>query len=150
MDDWMGPAISRGFWMATAAGGAIVLAGLLAASLLRRWNAAVRLALRAAAAGGLLVLGVLAIFSIGLPLLIAGAMATGATVRTLGGPIVTVPSLSAVAAAVGAGVGGTGHASAYASHVVAANGVINSNGVVNSRDVAPADNGVLNADGVVA
>ncbi len=78
----------------------IALAALLAASLLRRWSAVVRLSLRAAAAGGLLVLGVLAIFSIGLPLLIAGAMATGATVRTLRGPFLTVPSISAVAAAV--------------------------------------------------
>lgn len=78
----------------------IALAALLAASLLRRWGPVVRLSLRAAAAGGLLVLGVLAIFSIGLPLLIAGAMATGATVRTLRGPFLTVPSISAVAAAV--------------------------------------------------
>src|SRR5260370_4867721 len=44
-------------------------------------------------------MGVLAIFSIGLPLLIAGAMATGATVRTLRGPFLTASSLSAVAAA---------------------------------------------------
>jgi hypothetical protein len=78
----------------------IALAALLAASLLRRWRAVVRLSLRAAAAGGLLVLGVLAIFSIGLPLLIAGAMATGATVRTLRGPFFTASSLSAVASAV--------------------------------------------------
>ena len=75
------------------------LAALLAASLLRRWSVAVRLSLRAAAAGGLLVLGVLAIFSIGLPLLIAGAMATGATVRTRRGPFLTKSSISAVAAA---------------------------------------------------
>jgi hypothetical protein len=78
----------------------IALAALLAASLLRRWRAVGRLSLRAAAAGGLLVLGVLAIFSIGLPLLIAGAMATGATVRTLRGPFFTPSSLSAVASAV--------------------------------------------------
>lgn len=75
------------------------LAALLAASLLRRWSMVVRVSLRAAAAGGLLVLGVLAIFSIGLPLLIAGAMATGATVRTLRGPLLGAPSISAVAAA---------------------------------------------------
>jgi hypothetical protein len=67
---------------------------------MRRWSTAVRLPLRAAAAGGLLVLGILAISSIGLPLLIAGAMATGATVRTLRGPFATASSLSAVAAAV--------------------------------------------------
>ena len=77
----------------------VALAALLAASLRRRWSVVVRLSLRAAAAGGLLVLGVLAIFSIGLPLLIAGAMATGATVRTLRGPFLTASSLSAVAAA---------------------------------------------------
>ena len=76
------------------------LAVLLGASLMRRWGAGTRLPLRAAAAGGLLVLGVLAISSIGLPLLIAGAMATGATVRTLRGPFATPSSLSAVAAAV--------------------------------------------------
>jgi len=77
----------------------VALAALLAASLLRRWNAVRRLSLRAAAAGGLLVLGILAISSIGLPLLIAGAMATGATVRTLRGPFATPASLAAVAAA---------------------------------------------------
>jgi hypothetical protein len=75
------------------------LAALLAASLPRRWSAVVRLSLRAAAAGGLLVLGVLAIFSIGLPLLIAGAMAIGAAVRTLRGPFLSTSSISAVAAA---------------------------------------------------
>jgi hypothetical protein len=77
----------------------VVLAALLAASLLSRWSVVVRLSLRAGAAGGLLVLGVLAIFSIGLPLLIAGAMATGATVRTLRGPFLSASSISAVAAA---------------------------------------------------
>ncbi len=76
------------------------LGALVGASLMRRWSASARLPLRAAAAGGLLVLGVLAISSIGLPLLIAGAMATGATVRTLRGPFATPSSLSAVAAAV--------------------------------------------------
>jgi hypothetical protein len=75
------------------------IAALLAASLLRRWSRVVRLLLRAAAAGGLLVLGVLAIFSIGLPLLIAGAMATGATVRTLRGPLLGASSILAVGAA---------------------------------------------------
>jgi hypothetical protein len=78
----------------------VALAALLGASLIRRLSAGVRLPLRAAAAGGLLVLGILAISSIGLPLLIAGAMATGATVRTLRGPFATPSSLSAVAAAV--------------------------------------------------
>jgi hypothetical protein len=41
--------------------------------------------LRAGAAAGLLVVGVLALFSIGLPLVVAGALATGAAVRTLAG-----------------------------------------------------------------
>jgi hypothetical protein len=31
MDDWMRPAVARGFWIATAAGSAIVLIGLAAA-----------------------------------------------------------------------------------------------------------------------
>jgi hypothetical protein len=76
------------------------LAALLGASLMQRWSAGLRLSMRAGAAAGLLVLGILAISSFGLPLLIAGAMATGATVRTLRGPFVTPSSLSAVAAAV--------------------------------------------------
>src|SRR5258708_16483289 len=58
-----------------------LLAALLAASLSRGWSAAVRLSLRAAASGGLLVWGVLALFSIRLPLLIPGPMATRATGR---------------------------------------------------------------------
>jgi hypothetical protein len=44
-----------------------------------------RPALRAGAAAGLLVLGVLALFSIGLPLVVAGALATGAALRSLVG-----------------------------------------------------------------
>jgi hypothetical protein len=78
----------------------VALAALLGASLRRRWSASARLPLRAGAAGGLLVLGVLAISSIGLPLLLAGALASGATVRTLRGPFATASSLLAVAAAV--------------------------------------------------
>jgi hypothetical protein len=77
----------------------VALAALLAASLLRRWRGMVRLSLRAGAAGGLLVLGVLAISSIGLPLLIAGVLATGATVRAMRGHFIAGPSISAVAAA---------------------------------------------------
>jgi hypothetical protein len=76
-----------------------VMAVLLIASLIRRWSAPVRTAMRAAAAGGLLVLGVLAMFSIGLPLVIAGAMATVATVRTASRHRVMLSSLSAVGAA---------------------------------------------------
>lgn len=77
----------------------LVMAALLLTSLIHLRRPAWRMPLRAAAAGGLLVLGILAIFSIGLPLVIAGAMATGATVRTLRGPFATPASLSAVAAA---------------------------------------------------
>jgi hypothetical protein len=84
------------------AGYLLVMAALLLVSLTRLGSAAARMPLRAAAAGGLLVLGVLAIFSIGVPLVIAGAMATGATVRTLRGPFMTSSSLTAVAAAVAA------------------------------------------------
>ena len=32
MDDWMRPAATRGFWIATAAGGAVLLTGLAAVS----------------------------------------------------------------------------------------------------------------------
>ena len=78
----------------------LAMATLLLASLTRLRRPAWRMPLRAAAAGGLLVLGILALFSFGLPLIIAGAMATGATVRTLRGPFATPASLSAVAAAV--------------------------------------------------
>ena len=76
-----------------------VMAVLLIASLSPRWSAPIRTALRAAAAGGLLVLGVVAMFSIGLPLVIAGALATAATVRTASRHRVMLSSLSAVGAA---------------------------------------------------
>jgi hypothetical protein len=82
------------------AGYLLVLAALLASSLTRLPRPAWRTPLRAAAAGGLLVLGVLALFSVGLPLVVAGALATGAAVRTLRGPQVTKASLSAIGAAV--------------------------------------------------
>ena len=82
------------------AGYLLLLAALLMASLVRLPRPAWRMPLRAGAAGGLLILGVLAIFSVGLPLVIAGALATGATVRTLRGPQVTRASVSAIAAAV--------------------------------------------------
>jgi hypothetical protein len=36
MDDWMRPAVSRGFWLATAAGGAILLTGLAAVGVAAR------------------------------------------------------------------------------------------------------------------
>lgn len=78
----------------------LLMGALLAASLLRALPANLRMPMRAAAAGGLLVLGILALFSIGLPLVVAGAAATGSTVRTLRGPHVTSSSLTAVAGAV--------------------------------------------------
>jgi hypothetical protein len=77
-----------------------LMAGLLAATLMRRWGAAVRGAFRAAAAGGLLVLGVLALMSIGLALVIAGGLAAAATVRTLRGPLITSSNLWGVTSAV--------------------------------------------------
>ena len=55
---------------------------------------------RAAAAGGLLVFGVLELFSIGLPLVVAGALATGAAVRALAGPRMKQALLLEVSAAV--------------------------------------------------
>ncbi|MHB8614317.1 MAG: hypothetical protein ACYDAL_18145 [Candidatus Dormibacteraceae bacterium] len=82
------------------AGYLVLLATLLVISLMRLGTVDWRMPLRAAASAGLLVLGVIAIFSIGVPLVIAGAMATGATVRTLRGPFLTASSVSAVAAAV--------------------------------------------------
>jgi hypothetical protein len=67
-----------GYWL--------VMAAMLGLSLLDRPRvAAVRPALRAGAAAGLLVTGVLGLFSIGLPMVIAGALATGAAVRTVAG-----------------------------------------------------------------
>jgi hypothetical protein len=53
----------------------LVMVGLLIGSLLRRLNPLVRVAFRAAAAAGLIVLGVLAAFSIGIPIFICGVLA---------------------------------------------------------------------------
>jgi hypothetical protein len=67
-----------GYWL--------VMAAMLGLSILDRPRLAIlRPALRAGAAAGLLVTGVLGLFSIGLPMVIAGALATGAAVRTLAG-----------------------------------------------------------------
>jgi hypothetical protein len=67
-----------GYWL--------VMAAMLGLSLLDRPRlTTLRPAFRAAAAAGLLVTGVLGLFSIGLPMVIAGALATGAAVRTLAG-----------------------------------------------------------------
>lgn len=78
----------------------LLMALMLVASLARRISRAVRMPLRAAAAGGLLVLGVLAAFSIGLPVIVGGALAAAATVRTLSGPHVTAAAVSSVLASV--------------------------------------------------
>jgi hypothetical protein len=59
-----------------------------------------RPALRTAAAAGLLVLGLLAVFSIGLALLIAGGVATAAAVKTIAATHRASAVVSAVLAAV--------------------------------------------------
>lgn len=78
----------------------LVMAALLMSSLMRLPNQAWRSPLRAGGAGGLLVLGIIAAFSIGLPLILAGVLATGAAVRTLKGPFWAPAGLSGAAAAV--------------------------------------------------
>jgi hypothetical protein len=61
-----------------------LMAAMLGVSLRERPQiVSARPAMRAGAAAGLLVLGVLAIFSIGLPLVVSGALATGAAIRSL-------------------------------------------------------------------
>lgn len=77
-----------------------LMAALLAISLMHRWSAVVRTALRSAAAGGLQVLGVLALMSIGLVLLIAGVMASVATARALRRPVFTSSNLLGAASLV--------------------------------------------------
>ena len=61
--------------------------------------ASLRPALRAAGAAGLLVLGVIAAFSVGLPIFAAGVLATIAAIRALAGPPLGKAILSEVAAA---------------------------------------------------
>jgi hypothetical protein len=83
------------------AGYLVVVAALLFTSLQRpAW----RMPLRAASAGGLLVLGVLALFSVGLPIVVAGGLSAAATVRTARGLQITKESITAVVAAVVAAV----------------------------------------------
>jgi hypothetical protein len=62
--------------------------------------ASMRPALRGAGAAGLLVLGVIAAASIGLPILVAGVLATIAAVRALAGPQIGKAVLFEVASAV--------------------------------------------------
>lgn len=76
-----------------------VIACLLALSQVQRLGRTSRAGMRAAAAGGLCVLGIISLFSMGLPLVIAGALAAGATVRTLAPPRWNAPALIGVAAA---------------------------------------------------
>lgn len=78
----------------------LLMAGLLGISLITLPNPGWRMPLRAGAAGGLLVLGIIAAFSIGLPLVLAGVLATGSAVRTLKGQVRTPTGLIGVAAAV--------------------------------------------------
>lgn len=59
-----------------------------------------RPALRATAAAGLLLMGIFAAFSIGLPIFAAGVLATVAAIRALAGPRLRNAVLSEVAAAV--------------------------------------------------
>ena len=80
----------------------VLMAALLLASLLRLKRTVLRTPFRAAAAGGLLVLGILAAFSIGLPLVVAGILATGSAVRTVKGPLWTRAGLLGAGAAVAA------------------------------------------------
>lgn len=78
----------------------LVMALMLLLSLAWRIPATPRMAFRAAAAAGLLVLGVIAAFSIGVPIFIGGVLAGAATVRTIAGPHFSVHAVASVAAAV--------------------------------------------------
>ena len=60
----------------------VALAALLGLSIAVRFGQATRTAMRGAAAGGLLVLGVIAAFSIGLPLIVGGILAGIAAARS--------------------------------------------------------------------
>jgi uncharacterized sodium:solute symporter family permease YidK len=95
-----GPHPPESFTIPFIAAYLLLLAVALVVSLMSRWGVSVRAALRAAAAAGLLVLGVLALMSIGLALVIAGAMAFAATVRTVRRPLVTASNLMGAASAV--------------------------------------------------
>jgi hypothetical protein len=78
-----------------------LMAAMLGASLLGTPTLVrLRPALRAGAASGLLVIGVLALTSIGLLLVLAGTLATGAAVRSLAGLHLTAVASEVVAAVV--------------------------------------------------
>ncbi len=82
-----------GYWAVMAA---MLGLSLMSAPLLVK----LRPAFRAGPAAGLLVMGVLALFSVGLPLVVAGGLATGAAIRTLAGPQRKQAMITEVAAAV--------------------------------------------------
>ena len=83
------------------AGYMFVMAVLVWLSILDRQTlASIRPALRAAAAAGLLVLGVIAAFSIGLPIFVAGVLAAIAAGLALAGPRPWRRALSEVVAAI--------------------------------------------------
>ena len=82
------------------AGYLLIMAVLLWLSILDQSRlVTMRPALRAGAAAGLLVLGVVGAFSIGLPIFVAGILATIAAVRALAGPHLGRSVLAEIAAA---------------------------------------------------
>jgi hypothetical protein len=82
----------------------VLIAALLAASLAKGIDGSVRRSLRIGAGGGLLVLGVLALMSIGLPLVIAGVLAFVAAGSTAVEKRLSATLLSAAAAVVAVAV----------------------------------------------
>jgi len=77
-----------------------VMAAVIAIALLpRREIVQIRIPMRAAAAGGLLTLGFLAAFSIGLPLVVAGVLTTVALTRTSRQPGTALRRLAGLGAA---------------------------------------------------
>jgi hypothetical protein len=93
---------SDGFRVLFVAAYLALMAVMLGISLLERpLIIRMRPGLRGGAAAGLLVMGVLAIFSIGVPIVVAGALATGASIRSLAGrrlPAVVAEIAAAVVA----------------------------------------------------
>jgi hypothetical protein len=89
------------FTVPFVAGYLALMAAMLGLSLMRvSMLVKLRPAFRAGSAAGLLVLGVLALFSVGLPFVISGGLATGAAVRTLAGRPRRQAVITEVAAAV--------------------------------------------------
>ncbi|HEV2035848.1 MAG TPA: hypothetical protein VGU71_16920 [Candidatus Dormibacteraeota bacterium] len=89
------------FTIPFVAGYVALMAAMLGLSLMRApLLVKARPAFRAGSAAGLLVMGVLALFSIGLPFVISGGLATGAAVRTLAGRPRRQTVITEVAAAV--------------------------------------------------